>query len=43
MSILNEEMLLFHLKDNNVIRIKASEIIYVEAKFKGVYIYTKQK
>lgn len=42
MSILNEEMLLFHLKDNNVIRIKASEIIYVEAKFKGVYIYTKQ-
>lgn len=41
MSILNENILTLHLKDGQIIRLKASDIIYAEAKLKGVFIYTK--
>lgn len=30
------------MKDSKVARLKASDIIYAEAKFKGVFIYTKE-
>lgn len=29
------------MKENQLIRLKLSEIIYAEAKLKGVYVYTK--
>lgn len=41
LSIINETIMTFHMKDNELIRLRASEIIYAEAKFKGVFVYTK--
>lgn len=42
LSIINESVITLHLRDSQITRIKASDIIYAEAKFKGVYIYTNE-
>ena len=42
MSVINESVITLHMKDSKVARLKASDIIYAEAKFKGVFIYTKE-
>lgn len=41
LSVINENVMTFHMKENQIIRLKLSEIIYAEAKLKGVYVYTK--
>lgn len=41
LSVINENVMTFHMKENQLIRLKLSEIIYAEAKLKGVYVYTK--
>lgn len=43
LSVINENVIAFHMKDNQIVRLKLSEIIYAEAKFKGVFIYTKNR
>lgn len=40
-SIINESIITFTTKDNQIARLRCSDIVYIEAKFKGVYIYTK--
>lgn len=42
MSVINESVITLHIKDSKVARLKISDIIYAEAKFKGVFIYTKE-
>lgn len=42
MSVINESVITLHIKDNQVARLRVSDIIYAEAKFKGVFIYTKE-
>lgn len=42
MSVINESVIALHIKDNHVARLRVSDIIYAEAKFKGVFIYTKE-
>lgn len=42
LSVINESVITLHIKDRQVARIKISDIIYAEAKFKGVFIYTKE-
>lgn len=39
-SIINEEVLTLHTR-NSVLRLKASEIVYAEAKLKSLYIFTQ--
>lgn len=41
LSIINESIITFTTKDNQIARLRCSDIVYIEAKFKGVYIYTK--
>ena len=41
LSVINESVVTLHIKDGQIIRLKISDIIYAEAKFKGVYVYTK--
>ncbi|MGN0523006.1 MAG: LytR/AlgR family response regulator transcription factor [Eubacterium sp.] len=41
LSIINESVITFTTKDHQIARLRCSDIVYVEAKFKGVYIYTK--
>lgn len=42
MAVINESVITLHMKDSKVARFKISDIIYAEAKFKGVFIYTKE-
>lgn len=42
MSVINESIVTVHMKDGQIIRLKASDIVYTEAKLKGVFIYTKE-
>lgn len=42
MAVINESVITLHMKDSKVARLKISDIIYAEAKFKGVFIYTKE-
>lgn len=42
LSVINESVITLHIKDNQVARLKVSDIIYAEAKLKGVFIYTKE-
>lgn len=42
MSVIDENIITLHIKDNQVLRLKISDIIYAEAKLKGVFIYTKE-
>lgn len=42
MSVINENVITLHIKDNQVVRLKISDIIYAEAKLKGVFIYIKE-
>lgn len=42
MSVINESVITLHMKDSKVARLKISDIIYAEAKLKGVFIYTKE-
>lgn len=39
LSEINETVITLHLKDNSIIRIRQSEIVFAEAKLKGVYVY----
>lgn len=39
LSEMNEIIITLHMKNNQIIRIKQHDIIYVEAKLKGVYVY----
>lgn len=41
LSIINESIITFTTKGNQIIRLRCSDIVYVEAKFKSVYVYTK--
>ena len=41
MSVLSESFITFHLKSNQIIRLKTADIIYAEAKLKKVTIYAK--
>ncbi len=41
LSIINESIITFTTKDNQIARLRCSDIVYIEAKFKSVYIYTK--
>lgn len=41
LSIINESIITFTTKDNQIIRLRCSDIVYAEAKFKSVYVYTK--
>ncbi|MGN0005544.1 MAG: LytR/AlgR family response regulator transcription factor [Candidatus Gastranaerophilaceae bacterium] len=41
LSVINESVITFTTKDHHIARLRCSDIVYVEAKFKGVYIYTK--
>lgn len=43
LSVINESVITFQMKDNQIVRLKLSEIIYAEAKFKGVFIYTQNQ
>lgn len=43
LSVINESVITFQMKDNQIARLKLSEIIYAEAKFKGVFIYTQNQ
>lgn len=38
-SEMNETIITLHMKNNQIMRIKQLDIIYVEAKLKGVYVY----
>lgn len=40
MSVINESVVTLHAKSNQLLRLKSSDIIYLEAKFKGVSVYT---
>lgn len=42
MSIIMESVVTLHMKEGRVVRLKASDIVYAEAKMKGVYIYTEE-
>ena len=42
LSVINESIITLRMKDSQVARLKASDIIYTEAKLKGVFIYTKE-
>lgn len=42
LSVINESIITLHMKDSKVARLKISDIIYAEAKLKGVFIYTKE-
>ena len=42
MSVINENVITLHIKDGQIARLKISDIVYAEAKFKGVFIYTKE-
>lgn len=42
MSVINESVITLHMKDSKVARLKISDIIYAEAKLKGVFIYAKE-
>ncbi len=42
LSVINESVITLHIKDSQVARLKVSDIIYAEAKLKGVFIYTKE-
>lgn len=41
LSVINESIITFTTKDNQIARLRCSDIVYIEAKFKGVFIYTK--
>lgn len=41
LSIINESIITLHMKDNQIARLKISDIIYAEAKLKSVFVYTK--
>lgn len=41
LSVIKESVITLHIKDSQVIRLKISDIIYAEAKLKGVFVYTK--
>jgi two-component system LytT family response regulator len=38
MSVINENIITLHMKDNKIVRIKLSDIVYVEAKLKRVTV-----
>lgn len=42
LSVINESVITLHIKDSHIARLKASDIIYAEAKLKGVFIYTNE-
>ena len=42
MLVINESVITLHMKDSKVARLKISDIIYAEAKLKGVFIYAKE-
>ena len=42
LSVINESVITLHAKDSQVIRLKASDIVYVEAKLRGVFIFTTE-
>lgn len=42
-SVINENVIALHIKDGQIVRLKNSDIVYAEAKFKCVFIYTKEK
>lgn len=42
LSVINESVIIVHMKDGQIIRLKVSDIVYTEAKLKGVFIYTKE-
>lgn len=41
LSVINETVITIHLKDNRIIRLKQSVVVYAEAKLKGVYVYCR--
>ncbi len=41
MSIIDEKIITLHMNDGKICRLKPSEIIYAEARLKGVFVYTK--
>lgn len=41
LSLINENVVILHTKDKQIVRLKLSEIIYAEAKLKSVFVYTK--
>lgn len=43
LSEINENIITLHMKDRRVIRVKQSDIVYVEAKLKKVTVYTVDK
>lgn len=42
MSVINENVITLHIKNGQIVRLKISDIVYAEAKFKCVFIYTKE-
>ncbi len=42
LSVINESVIVLHAKDSRVIRLKASDIIYAEAKLRGVFVFTAE-
>lgn len=40
MSVINESVVTLHAKSNQLVRLKSPDIVYLEAKFKGVSVYT---
>mgnify|MGYP000040858096 FL=1 len=42
LTVLNESVITLHTKGNQVVRLKVSDIIYAEAKLKGVFVYTQE-
>lgn len=41
LSVINESIITLHTKEGQIVRLKNSDIIYAEAKLKGVFVYTK--
>lgn len=41
LSVINESVVTLHLTDCQFIRLKLSDIVYAEAKLRGVFVYTK--
>lgn len=39
MSVINEDLITLHIRNNHVVRLKLSDIVYLEAKYKGVSVY----
>lgn len=41
MRVINESIVTLHIKDGHVVRLKVSEVVYAEARLKGVFVYTE--